>query len=959
MQVNGTDGLPVPGATVNFAAATGGGSVDSATATADANGVARTGATLGGVIGAQTFTASAPGVAAVTFTATANSGSGVKVWTGTVSSSWNTPGNWNPAAVPVAGDSVEVPKVATAQPVLGGSATIRTLVLSGVSAQASVGGTLTVTGAVILKDSLDTLTFTSGGLVAGSVNLAGGAAVLNTGAATMTVSGTTTIGGASASITAGNGSSFGPVTLSGGQSLLSLAGTATLGPVVVSGPNGSVTTASSPVSITGTPALQVSGANAAAHIGNGSTITGDVIVSGTPANFSATGGGATITGNLTTSGGGTVTSTLSPDTLRVSGNATFGGGDESTRLSAGAMYVGGNFSQTGAGTTFVGTGSFTVFLNGNGAQTLNFAAPGFAAARFQNVIIANSAGLVQATSDIYATGTAGVTPTAVRTLSGNGSTLFTTILNVSNFTFNNLLLNFAGSTVVTFDTVTFQGYAPTATPLTISHPGTAAALSFLNVSFGVVPTTGFYLKATDSNPSDGVPLVIDMTNPSPLSGGSFVQTVGGATVNWPAGVAPGTWTGAVDTAWFTAGNWSDGNVPTTTTDVTIPSGAPQAPTITGTIANAHNLLVQSGATLNMNLGGLNLSGSLDAQGPISGTTTSVNLTGTGTVRGTLTGTNFSTLVNGTYSLGGRLVTPGMTINGTLTLAGFTASVGSSAGDDFQTSNNGVLVMTGAADSLIVGGTGPSLVFDGGSTAGKLTAGVILMNNATFASFTQGRTFSDSSFAPTGSHKVVFAGAGSINLTMASPNVGSHFNILDISAQTAGMSLSSNIQVNGLFISTPSSGSPAINGGSNRFSVGGGTQVTGLTLTNAPLIINGGSSFQFDNVTFQSMPTSASQLSGSLPGFATPLVFNNLVFSTVPTTGFYVDLADSDGPSPNALVVNMVNPTPATPSGFSPGYQRRRDQLAGGLPSQDLDRGGEHRLEHRRQLELGKRSHQRR
>ena len=55
--------------------------------------------------------------------------------------------------------------------------------------------------------------------------------------------------------------------------------------------------------------------------------------------------------------------------------------------------------------------------------------------------LANSAGGVTATSDLYATGTAGVTPTAVRTLSGNGSTLFTTILNVSNFTFNNLLLD--------------------------------------------------------------------------------------------------------------------------------------------------------------------------------------------------------------------------------------------------------------------------------------------------------------------------------------------------------------------------------------------------------------------------------------------------------------------------------------------------------------------------------------
>ncbi len=95
VQVNGTDGFPVPGVAVNFAVTTGGGSVDSSVAHTDANGFARTGATLGATLGAQTFTASATGLTSVVFSANATSGI---VWTGAVDANWHTAGNWSPGA---------------------------------------------------------------------------------------------------------------------------------------------------------------------------------------------------------------------------------------------------------------------------------------------------------------------------------------------------------------------------------------------------------------------------------------------------------------------------------------------------------------------------------------------------------------------------------------------------------------------------------------------------------------------------------------------------------------------------------------------------------------------------------------------------------------------------------------------------------------------------------------------
>ncbi|MBK6422569.1 MAG: hypothetical protein IPF77_10195 [Gemmatimonadetes bacterium] len=584
-------------------------------------------------MGAQSFTASAPGLTAVTFAAT-GTGGGLKTWTGAVSTAWTTAGNWSPAAVPGTGDSVLVPAGTPNAPTASGGIAIGALELSGNAATLTIAGAFTVAQGVVLPDTSQFIQLTSGSLVAGSLTLDGFQAFVDASAGGLIVSGLTTLAGNSAFVDAtGPGSnSLGGVILSGTSAFLQQNGGSS-GPLLLNGssafwnPSGAVT-------VNGNPAAQVTGTSFLSGGTSGAKVTlnGDVIIGGTAAFFSPnTGDKWTINGDLSTTGGGTLVMNNVADTIEVNGNVSFGGGDESASLVAGILNVSGNFSQTGAGTTFIGSGTHTVFLDGAGAQTLDFAAPGFGAGRFQNVIIANSAGGVTATSDLYATGTAGVTPTAVRTLSGNGSTLFTTILNVSNFTFNNLLLDFSGSSVVTFDTVSFTGYAPTATPLTITTPGAASALAFQDVSFSVVPTSGFYLDATDSNPSDGVPLAIDMLSPSPLSDGGRVAT-SNATVTWPAGAAPGTWTGAVSTAWTTAGNWSDGQVPTAATDVTIPAGPSNMPVL-GTTTGIQSLTVQPGAALTLSgTMTLTLTGDLDDAGNLTsggGGTQTIALAGAG------------------------------------------------------------------------------------------------------------------------------------------------------------------------------------------------------------------------------------------------------------------------------------------------------------------------------------------
>ncbi|MBE0661406.1 MAG: S8 family serine peptidase [Bacteroidales bacterium] len=64
---------------------------------------------------------------------------------------------------------------------------------------------------------------------------------------------------------------------------------------------------------------------------------------------------------------------------------------------------------------------------------------------------------------------------------------------------------------------------------------------------------------------------------------------------------PGLWTGTKSNDWFNPKNWHDGNVPTQTVNVTIPSSAPYQPVIgDGKTARCNVLVIQSGAVLTQN-----------------------------------------------------------------------------------------------------------------------------------------------------------------------------------------------------------------------------------------------------------------------------------------------------------------------------------------------------------------------
>jgi hypothetical protein len=89
-----------------------------------------------------------------------------------------------------------------------------------------------------------------------------------------------------------------------------------------------------------------------------------------------------------------------------------------------------------------------------------------------------------------------------------------------------------------------------------------------------------------------------------------------------------TWTGAVSTDWFTAGNWNNG-VPTSTLDAVIPAGAPRYPTVSAGTASMRAFTLVAGGSLTQTAGTLDVKGTWTNNGTFSAPGGTVALTSAG------------------------------------------------------------------------------------------------------------------------------------------------------------------------------------------------------------------------------------------------------------------------------------------------------------------------------------------
>ncbi|MFA6165657.1 MAG: hypothetical protein WC700_03505 [Gemmatimonadaceae bacterium] len=483
--------------------------------------------------------------------------------------------------------------------------------------------------------------------------------------------------------------------------------------------------------------------------------------------------------------------------------------------------------------------------------------------------------------------------------------------DVRDLGFNNVSWNLLdGSDVWAMDWVEFDNMDVTADQFTIARTSDERALCDCNSyyelyywTFYTTPTTGHYIKVTDTNGGPNVTTVF-MSYPNPSAHGGHVATAGGAVIeNWPE-TSVATWLGGTSNDWNVASNWSGGVVPTSSDDVLIPSTSASNPLLTA-VSSVHNLTIETGKTIDMSCETFNVYGNvvapLAAESVLDCDGDYMNLIGDGSPFNTVVG-NFATVnVLGNYKVSGsgskliagyelRVdVTGNLTVNGGEVDAGY-LSINSDA----------TFTMTNAADKVVVG-NGAS--FNGASST--LTAGTLTLNGVTLSA-------SGSSFAPSGTHTVVFAGNSSVSFVDPAQSFLRNAQILG----GATMYLYSNVIVTGVLsrgtgtgptaVSTTPYPSPA------RLLTVNGLNQTGadaMQFSNVTLNLTGSESVTFNNAVFMAFgPGFFGESLFEVNRSGGPFYFTGLDFSAA---GFAADTTRHFVKNSGSADINLINPLPGS------------------------------------------------
>ncbi|MCA9515086.1 MAG: hypothetical protein KC635_09110, partial [Myxococcales bacterium] len=215
----------------------------------------------------------------------------------------------------------------------------------------------------------------------------------------------------------------------------------------------------------------------------------------------------------------------------VGGDAEFtavGGASAASLLSAGQIELGGSFTQaSGSGTAFAPSGT-RVVLAGDGAQTLSFAQP--ATNRFATLELGDMASVVLA-SDVTALALEGVGADAVV---GGRHLLKVGAVDVSGVTFDgtSVLIDGALGTFEAFDDVTFVGFAPSDTRLTVYGRGLVATMHGLEFAETPGPD-GYYIVGVETGTA-GSSSVLTVADSLPLNGRPKTLASSGFAIVWGA-----------------------------------------------------------------------------------------------------------------------------------------------------------------------------------------------------------------------------------------------------------------------------------------------------------------------------------------------------------------------------------------------------------------------------------------
>ena len=684
-------------------------------------------------------------------------------------------------------------------------------------------------------------------------------------------------------------------------------------------------------------------------------------------NLRINGNDVLVTGDFTTARFGRLHMLSAADTLEVQGNATFNGDETVNALTAGVLLVAGTFAQQGSirSASFHPTGGHKTVLNGSATQTVSFENTALRLSTFGGLEITNAVGVTFATP-ITALGTITVTaPIAISMLQrleadggltlDPGASLTTPYLQFGG-TLDLEPANFTVDTVAVSNG-SLPGGLPYVTVYVVGAGGELLGSTIVNddlhvqadfnvngqtlvVAGNLVVSGGSLARLVMASPDDSVVVEGDATfngavytgvpgtgleagvlevqgnftqngtvGPFPAGGNNFVAS--GSHITHFTGPNPEISFSHPDSSWFHHVIFATEESPvdlltdaSASGDLTLPPGfqGVDAPGFAMTVLGAVT------AESEMTLAGLGVFGTLDADPALYAVETTIfGGPVAQTIPDSLPYQNVSVVSEAAF-MGNTDVTGVLAVGGDPLANPVVLSVGPYAVNAFQlvVTGSGIVRMTDPGGELDIGG---SALFDGFSTVGELTAGLLQVAG----DFSQMSTNDLASFAASGTHVTELTGNAPQNVYFASPDtLQSHFGNLLID-NSNGLSFVTDAAVTGQLLS------PTLANGVERTLTGTGTLVVrgldadSLVFDGLALAVGEGAAIsRFNAVRFENQDPAATQL--FLHRKADDVTFAGLVFATTPTTGQYLHLVDEDGIAP-AFTVTMTSTTPPSHGGF--------------------------------------------
>lgn len=219
---------------------------------------------------------------------------------------------------------------------------------------------------------------------------------------------------------------------------------------------------------------------------------------------------------------------------------------------------------------------------------------------------------------------------------------------------------------------------------------------------------------------------------------AYCCTGANAATNTTQAIAAGLWLGTTNTDWFTGTNWC-GAVPTSTTDVVIPSSAPNMPIVGQNLGVCRNMTINSGGTLTISpTYTLSVYGNWSNSGTFTSTGSTVDFTGSNAATiGTSTFNNLTISGSGTKTAAGALtITGDVNITGAFSADAFEHTVGGNWTKSGTFTATGSTIDFNSSDAATIGSSNfHNITFSGSGTKtaeGTLTVAGNWTNNGTYS-----------------------------------------------------------------------------------------------------------------------------------------------------------------------------------------------------------------------------------